>query len=231
MARFATAALLAILAWAARSDGADPAVVALRTDPSLKVRTQAAIVLGQRGSPEAVAALREAVAGDQAASVRLAAVSALGRLQARRARPTLQAAAQADPDPTVQVAAGKALAALGPVTVTVEPSGGTSGALLTEALARALRDRGLQVIAQGELRLQSKVNVETGEHGGKTTFEARASLVVVDGDGRMELMESRARASVAGVAPEARRAVYVAKVVEAAGKGLGDDLAGKLGRR
>ena len=226
------ALLLAALAGPAGADGTvDPAVRALRKDDSLKVRTQAALVLGQRGSPEAVAALREAVADDQASAVRLAAVSALGRLEARAARLTLQAAAQADPDPAVRGAAARALVALGPVTFTVEPAGGASGARLSEALTRHLRERGLSPVERGELRLRPKVNVEVAESGGRTTFEARASLVVVDGDGRMDLLESQARASVAGMVPESRRASYVTKVVEAAGRGLGDNLAIKVGRR
>jgi hypothetical protein len=231
MVRLATVLVLALVAISAGAEGgADPAVKALRKDASLKVRTQAAIVLGQRGSPEAVAALREAVAEDQAASVRLAAVSALGRLLARGARITLQAASQADPDPAVRAAAARALAGLGPVTLTVEPASGPAGAPFSDALARALRDRGLLLAAQGELRLQPKVNVEIAEHGGRTTFEARATLVVVDGDGRMDLLESKARASVSGAVPESRRAAHVTKVAEAAGRGLGDDLAVKLGR-
>jgi len=232
MARAAAALLLALLALPGQGDGgADQAVAALRSDPSLKVRTQAAIVLGQRGSPEAVTALREAVAGDRAASVRLAAVSALGRLQARGARLTLQGAAQADPDPAVRTAAARALEALGPVTLTVEPSGGPSGVHLAEALTGELRDRGLLTAAQGELRLRPRVDVDIAEQGGRTTFEARASLVVVDGDGRMDLLESKARASVSGAVPEARRAALVLAVVEAAGRGLGGDLAARLGRQ
>src|SRR5512137_2461958 len=139
----ASLVLAAAIAVIASADGVDPAVIALRQDPSLKVRTQAAIVLGQRGTPAGVTALREAVAEDQAASVRLAAVAALGRLEAREARRTLQAAEQADPDPAVRAAAARALAALGPVTVTVEVASGPAGARLSEALSRQLRERGL----------------------------------------------------------------------------------------
>jgi HEAT repeat protein len=232
MARLRTALLLAALALPALAEAeADPAVAALHGDPSLKVRTQAAIVLGQRGSPEAVRALRQAVAEDPAAAVRLAAVSALGRLEATQARLTLQAAAQADPDPAVRAAAARALAALGPVTLTIEVAGGPSGARLSEALSRQLSERGLALAANGELRLQPKVNVDVADGGGRTTFEAHASLVVVDGDGRLDLLESKARASVAGAVPDSRRTAYVTTVVEAAARGLGDDLAAKLGRR
>lgn len=232
MTRLHIALLLAALAAPALAGAdADPAVEALRADPSLKVRTQAAIVLGQRRSPEAVRALRRAVAEDPATAVRLAAVSALGRLEATQARFTLQVAAQADPDPAVRAAAARALAALGPVTLTVEVAGGPSGARLSEALSRQLSERGMALATNGELRLQPKVNVDVADGGGRTTFEAHASLVVVDGDGRLDLLESRAKATVAGAVPEARRGAYVLKVVEAAGRGLGDDLANKLGRR
>jgi HEAT repeats len=232
MARLFTALLLTMLAGPGLAEGGvDPAVTALRKDDSLKVRTQAAILLGQRGSPEGVRALREAVAEDQAAAVRLAAVSALGRLGAREARLTLQASAQADPDSAVRAAAARALASLGPVTLSVEVASGPSGARLSEALSRQLRERGLSLATPGELRLQPKVNVDIEESGGRTIFEARASLVVVDRDGRMDMLETRARATVSGAVPESRRGVYVIKVVETAGRGLGDELAVKLGRR
>ena len=231
MARLVAALLLALSAGPARADDGDPAIIALRQDTSLKVRTQAAIVLGQRGSPEAVAALRAAVAEDRSATVRLAAVSALGQLRAREARVTLQAAAQADPDAAVCAAAARALGALGPVTLTVEPAAGPSGARLSETLVKQLRDHGLAVTGRGELRVQPKLSVDVAERGGQTTFEVRASLVVVDGDGRIDLLESKARASVAGAVPEARRGSYVLQAVDAAGRGLGDDLAHKLGHR
>lgn len=229
MPRLLAALLLAALAVVARAQ--DAAVTALRRDSSLKVRTQAAIVLGQHGTPEAIAALRGAVAEDRAAAVRLAAVSALGRLQARGARLTLQAAAQADPDPAVRAAASRAHAALGPVTLTVAEGTGPSGARLSEAVVRQLRERGFELAEQGELRVQPKVKLEVTEGGGKTTFEARVSLVVVDGDGRMDLLETKGRAAVAGAVPESRRGAYLIKVLEAAGRELGDDLAVKLGQR
>ncbi len=231
MARLLAALLVVAIAAPVRAEGSDPAVTALRRDASLKVRTQAAIVLGQRGSPEAVAALREAVAGDQAPAVRLAAVSALGRLMARGARLTLQAAAQADPEEAVRAAAGRALVALGPVSLTVEEAGGPFGPRLGAAVAAQLRERGLTVAEQGELKVRPKLVVATSEAGGRTTFEARASLAVIDGDGRIDLLETQARAAVNGAVAEARRGPYLQKVVDAAGKGLGDDLANKLGRR
>jgi hypothetical protein len=231
LAALLVAALLLVAPGSPAGAEVDPAVTALRKDSSLKVRTQAAILLGQRGSPDAIAALREAVADDRASAVRLAAISALGRLQARGARGTLEAAVQADPDAAVRNAAARTLTALGPVTLTVEEAGGPSGARLSAAVAGQLRQRGLVVAEQGELRVKPKVAVEVAEGGGRTTFEARASLAVLDGDGRIDLLETSAKAAVSGTVAEGRRGAYVQKVVEAAGRGLGDDLAVKLGRR
>jgi hypothetical protein len=230
MRRLLAALLLALLPPAARAGG-EAAVAALRQDRSPKVRTQAALVLGQHGSPEAVAALREAVARDPAAAVRLAATSALGRLQARAARRTLEAAAQADPDPAVQSGAARALLGLGPVTVTVEEPAGPSGPRLAEALGRGLRERGLLPGPGGELRLRPRVEVEVTEAGGATRFVARASVAVVDLDSRLELLERQARASVPGPVPAALRPAHVDRVVEAAARGLVEDLAVRLGRR
>ena len=85
--------LLAALAGPARAASpVEAAIDALLHDDSLKVRTQAAIILGQRGGVAAIPALRQAVAGDDSAAVRIAAVSALAKLHARVARPTLMAA-------------------------------------------------------------------------------------------------------------------------------------------
>jgi hypothetical protein len=64
MRRLLLVVILLLVSAAARGDAQiDGAIHALRRDSSLKVRTQAAIVLGQRAAPQAVAALREAVAG------------------------------------------------------------------------------------------------------------------------------------------------------------------------
>ena len=74
MPRCAVVLLLLVAAPLARGESAnESAIRALRNDTSLKVRTQAALVLGQRGAAEAVPALREAVARDEAPAVRLAA--------------------------------------------------------------------------------------------------------------------------------------------------------------
>src|SRR5512141_704406 len=119
--RAAALVLVLVAPLAARPDSAnDSAIQALRRDSSLKVRTQAAIVLGQRGAVEAVPALREAVATDDSAAVRLAAVGALAKMRDRSARATLRAAAEADPDDNVRKAALRAVQDLGPLAFTIE---------------------------------------------------------------------------------------------------------------
>lgn len=230
------AALLSALALApagpARADAAvDAAVRALRRDDSLKVRTQAAIVLGQRGAPEAVPALRQAVAEDRAPAVRLAAVGALARLAARAARPTLQAAAADDADPAVRAAAARALAALGPVTLALEEASGPAAAraAVKEALARHLVRLGLSLEEPADLRLRPTVTVEVAAAGGKTVVTARVSLSAVDGDGRVDLLEGSAKASVAGALPEAKLAGVAAKAVDAAAREPCEALVTRLG--
>jgi hypothetical protein len=218
----------------ARADApADAAVAALQGDSSLKVRTQAAIVLGQRADPSVIPALREAVAKDRAAAVRIAAVGALAKLNARAARSTLVAARDTDEDAAVRQAAARAVEALGPVALSIEPATGTASArgVTADALARHLRDRGVEIGANGEVRLKPAVDVGVSEQGGKTVVAVRLSLVAVDLDGRMEMVESTAKASVAGALAKSKLAGVVSKAVDAAARGLCEDLAGRLGWR
>jgi hypothetical protein len=234
MIRLAWLVLLLSAASTARPDGRlEAAIQALRADPSLKVRTQAAIVLGQRGAAEAVPALRQAVAEDGAVAVRLAAVGALSRMGARVSRPTLKAASEADPDASVRTAASRALDGLGPVTLTIEEPGGTAStrAAARASLERQLTDLGFPVADAGELRLKPTVTVDVSERGGKTVIAVKASLVVVDGDGHMDMLESTAKASVTGAVPEAKLAGYSTKAVDAALRSVCEDLAARLGRR
>jgi len=213
------------------------AIQALRKDSSLKVRTQAAIILGQRTIAEAVSALREAVATDQAAAVRLAAVGALGKIRDRSARPTLRAAADADSDAAVRKAAQKALEDLGPLSFSIDEPGGTGSAAargaLRDALTNELRERGFAVVDRGGMRLKASVlRVDVDANGGKTVIAVKASLVAVDDDGRMAAMlEGGARLSASGAIPEAKLGIYSAKALEATAKTLCEDLAAKLGER
>jgi hypothetical protein len=222
----------------ALADSANEAAIhALRKDSSLKVRTQAAVVLGQRGAVEAVPALREAVASDEAPAVRLAAVTALAKLKDRSSRPTLKAASEADPDASVRKAAEKALGDLGPIAFTLEETQGAGTAQARDALRRAiaaqLRERGFAVVERGGIRLKPSVlKVDVDAKGGKTVIAVKAALVAVDDDGRMTAMlEGGARLSANGTIPEAKIGAYSAKALEAAARTLCEDLAAKLGER
>lgn len=235
MTAHAPVALL-LLAVAAPTRGASPvdaAIDALRNDSSLKVRTQAAVILGQRGAGEAVPFLRQAAAADDSAAVRIAAVGALAKLRARVARPTLVAARESDPDEAVRSAASRALDALGPVTVIIEQPSGTPAARTAAraSLASRLRELGFAVADAGEIRLKPAVAVDVASGGDHTVVSAKTSVVVVDGDGHIEMMEGSARATVSGSLPDARLSATSAKVVDAAIRGVCQDLATKLGRR
>ncbi len=234
MVRLPIAALVVAFALPARSDPQmDAAIRALRRDSSMKVRTQAAIVLGQRSVAEAVPALREAVAEDRAAAVRIAAVAALAKIGDRTARATLKAASEADPEDSVRRAAKRALDALGPVGISIdEPAGPSSShGPMRDALANHLRERGFSVGDGGEVRLKPTVKVDVDQNGTKTVVAVRASVVLVDADGRVDLVESSARASVSGVIPDGRLQVYAARAIDAAALNLTEDLAARLGGR
>lgn len=235
-----SAVLLVVLALAAPARGDAPndaAIRALRQDSSLKVRTQAAIVLGQRGAVDAVPALREAVAGDESSAVRLAAITALGKIRDRSARPTLRAASEADPDASVRRAAAKALVELGPLAFSIEQPQGAGTEQAREALQRAivaqLKERGFTVIESGGVRLKPSIlKLDVDAKGGKTVIAVRASLVAVDDDGKMAAMlESAAKLSATGTIPEAKVGTYAARAIEATARTLCEDLAAKLGER
>lgn len=227
-------ALLAALATIAAADPqVDEAIRALRRDSSLKVRTQAAIVLGQRNAREAVQALREAVAEDGAPAVRIAAVAALAKIGDRRARPTLRLASAADPDDAVRRAAARALARFGPIAFAVEEPGGAPSVrgAFRDALLGELKSRGFSLSDRPDLRLKPTVKLGVDETGGKTVIAVRATLAMVDGDGRVDLVEAAARATVSGAVPDKKVAGYSGKAIDAAVRALCDDLAGRLAGR
>lgn len=234
MRRLGLVLLVLLIAGQARSDAqVESAIQALGRDSSLKVRTQAAIVLGQRGALEAVPALRRAVAEDDAAAVRIAAVAALAKLGDRAARPTLKHASDADPDEKVRSAARRALEDFGPPAVSIEEPSGPSAArgVLRDALSRHLAERGYAVARGGELRLKPTIRIDVGGGGGKTVIAVRTSVVLVDGDGRVDMMESSARASVSGAIPDGKLTAYSARAIDAAARTLVEDLAARLGER
>jgi hypothetical protein len=251
--RAASAALaLALLCLAprARADAqVDRALRALQSSPSIKVRSQAALVLGQLGAGEAVQALRHAASADEAPVVRIAAVSALGKVGSPEARGALEALVRADPDPTVREAARGALAepraavpapaaALGATAVSLEDAAGSGGGpterkALRVALGRRLQEAGFRIQGEGGLRLKpSIVKLEVERAGERTVVAIRAELVAVEGGGRMAAMlEGAARLSAVGALGEGDLALVSGRAVDAVAKVLADDLAARLGER
>ncbi len=240
--------LAAVVPPAARADAqTERAVRALETSSSLKVRSQAALVLGQLRAVEAAPALRRAATSDPAPAVRLAAIAALSKLGPAEARSTLQTAARGDGDESVRAAAAGALAALeGPApsaahgnpSVSLEEAVGTAGspaerAALHDAIGRRLREAGFHVQGSGGIRLKpSIIHLEVERAGEKTVIAVRAELVAVEGGGRMAAMlEGGARLSATGRLGESELAAVSVRAVDAVAKVLVDDLAAKLGER
>ena len=98
------------LSTAALADHVDELDRALRSDPSYKVRAQAAIVLGNLKDPRGVPLLLSAL-HDREASVRAVAASSLGRLGDPSALAALRASMD-DAELPVRTAAGRAIAAI-----------------------------------------------------------------------------------------------------------------------
>lgn len=227
----------------------DRAVRALETSSSLKVRSQAALVLGQLQAAGAAPALRRAATADPAAAVRIAAIAALSKLGPSEARDTLVAVARDDGDGSVRTAASEALAELdGPpppadsarasTAVSVEDTVGSGGGpadrlALRDAIGRRLKEVGFQVQGTGGIRLKpSIVRLDVERAGERTVIAVRAELLAVEGGGRMAaLLEGGARLSATGKLGDRELAAVSARAVEAVAKVLVDDLAAKLGER
>ncbi|HET6440131.1 MAG TPA: HEAT repeat domain-containing protein [Anaeromyxobacter sp.] len=247
-ARYALAVLAAaVLAAAARADPqADRALRALESSSSLKVRSQAALVLGQLRAREALPALRRAASSDPASAVRIAAVAALARLGGAEARAALEAVQRGDGDAGVRAAASGALSDLASAPPTLRPNtavsledavgtgGGPADRLaLRDALGRRLSEAGFQVQQSGGLRLKpSIVRLDVERGGDRTVVAVRAELVAVEGGGRMAAMlEGGARLSARGTLGERELAAVSVRAVDEVAKILVDDLAAKLGER
>ncbi len=237
MPRIAVCAVLLALTAVARADAHDDAARALREDGSVKVRAQAAIVLGQRGDAGAVPLLAEALASDAAPAVRIAAAGALGRLGGRGARKALEAARRSERDRSVRDAVARALDTFG-LAFSIDEPGGSAGGVaartaLRAAIARHLEARGWEVLERGGMVLKPTVlRVDVDAGAGRTVVAVKAALVAVDGDGRMAAMlESRARLSAAGAIPDAKVAAYAARALDAAARALCEDLAARLAGR
>jgi hypothetical protein len=111
MVRRAVPLALLLVAAPARADKVDDLNQALLTDPSYKVKVQAALVLGKLNDKRAVPALLEALR-DENESVRGTAALSLGKLGDSRALDGLQKL-KTDASPFVRGNVDKALAALG----------------------------------------------------------------------------------------------------------------------
>ena len=239
-------ALLLLAAAALPAQAADPvvarAVAALRGDSSLKVRTQAALVLGSRGAREAVPALTRALATDDAPAVRMAAAAALARVGDASGAEPLEAASRADPDAGVRTAAARAFAELRAASsrsVFLDETRGEAGGAgareaLREALARHLRKQGFAVVGPGEpagYRLKASVlALDVSQSGGKTVIAVKASVVAVDSQGKMAAMVeggARLRASGGGSTVAAQKQLSE-KALDAAAVSLSEDLAARL---
>ena len=250
--RAASAALalaLLFLAPRARADAqVERALRALESSPSIKVRSQAALVLGQLKAAEAVPVLRRAASADGAPVVRIAAVAALAKVASLEARSALDGLVRADPDPSVREAARAALAELSPApsapagagatAVSLEDAAGSGGGpterrALRAALGRRLQEAGFRVQGEGGLRIKpSIVKLEVERAGEKTVVAIRAELVAVEGGGRMAAMlEGAARLSAVGVLGDVELAAVSGRAVDAVAKVLADDLAARLGER
>jgi hypothetical protein len=235
---------------AARADAqAERAVRALESSSSLKVRSQAALVLGQLGAVQAGPALRRAALSDPAPAVRIAAVAALARLGVDQAAETLMEVEKADADAGVRASATGALAELRSpaapsgvprtgLAVSIEEVAGSGGGpadrlALRDALGRRLEEAGFLVQHDGGLRLKpSIVKLDVAQAGPRTEVAIRAELVAVEGGGRMAAMlEGSARLAATGVRNDRDLGVVSVRAADAVAKVLVDDLAARLAER
>jgi HEAT repeat protein len=229
----------------ARADGqTERALRALETSSSLKVRSQAALVLGEIGTPEVLPALRKAATGDAAPAVRIAAVAALAKIGAPEVREVLAEVQRTDPDEGVRASAASALAAFKAPAhvfrgreVVLEETVGDGGrpadrVALRTALGRRLQEAGFQVGKDG-LRLKpSIVRLDVERASEKTIIAVRAELVAVEGGGRMAAMlEGAARLSATGTLGERDLNAASNRAMDAVAKILVEDLAAKLAER
>jgi len=241
---------LAALLAGSLAEGFDPsverAIQALQEDPSLKVRAQAALVLGQKGGPDVVPVLVASLSQDRAAAVRAAAAAALGRIGDPAARPALSAAQRSDGDGEVRTAAARALQELEervralprPRSVSVEDVQGKGSpaekTALREALSRHLADRGFPVARPGEApayRVKASVlALDVLEAGGRVSIDVKASAVAVEPGGRMAAMgEGAAHLKTQGARlTRDREEQLSARALEAAARILSDELATEL---
>lgn len=212
------------------------AMASLRQDGSRKVRARAVEVLANRAGRAAVPALCRALTEDEAAAVRVAAAAALERLGDPSARWALRDAAARDPDRAVREVATRALDELlrGSRAVVVEEAQGSESgarAALQRALVAELPRRGFSVVdghaAAGYHLKPAVLRVEVSRAAAGTRVEVKASVVAIDGSGRIAAMvEGGARARTP--AANAPVADLQAQAFAAAAGSLCEDLARRL---
>jgi HEAT repeat protein len=231
------------IAASARGDAQiDAAIRALRSDSSLKVRAQAAIILGQRGAAEAVGTLADAARNDSSEAVRLACVSALAKIGDPAGQGAIEAATR-DSDYRVRAAAQKAMLAFavpgpvapGAIAVFLEEATGKGDAALKaefrKSLERHLREQGFSVVARGQKYVlkPSVLVVDVEKADGRTVVAVRATLVAVDHKGGMTAMlEGGAKVKAIGAATSSMVPKYTAKAMDVAARTLTDDLKERL---
>ena len=222
------------------------ALRALASSDSLKVRTQAALILGQLHPADAGPALRKAALSDPAPAVRIAAVAGLARFGDAESRAVLDEVQRSDPDDGVRASAAGALRAIedpvaprvrGHGEVVLEDTVGNAGrpadrAALRDALGRRLVEAGFSVGKAGIRLKPSIVRLDVERANERTVVAVRAELVAVEGGGRMAAMlEGRAKVSAHGQVGDRELAMISGRVVDAVAKILVEDLAAKLGER
>ena len=127
------AVLFLVVAWAvpARADRVDTLCRALTSDPSWRVRLQAAVVLGKLRDPRSVPSLLRAL-GDENETVRGLAAQVLGEIGAPSVVMALDRARRSDPSAFVRHRAAEALAKIAPDSQAKAGGGGGARALHVE---------------------------------------------------------------------------------------------------
>jgi HEAT repeat protein len=230
------------------AEGGDPsierAIQALQSDPSPKVRAQAALLLRHRAAAEGSAALVAALEGDPASVVRASSAAALGRVGDPSVREPLARAANADPDAEVRSTATAALKELSarmrtrprPVTIEEVRGAGSPAArsALRDALTRHLAERGFPPASPGDeaaLRLKASVlALHVSEASGRVTIDVKASAVAVEPGGRMAAMsEGAAHLKTQGTRlTREKEEQLAARALDAAARMLSDEIAAEL---
>jgi hypothetical protein len=108
---FVSVFLVAGMGAASAANKVDALAAALLADPSFKVRTQAALLLGKLGDKDAIDSLVKAL-GDDNKTVRAMAAQSLGKLGGDKATVALKSLLQRESDPFARGQAEKALATL-----------------------------------------------------------------------------------------------------------------------